>query len=72
MRPRLLQPLLEQCQFSKVKRLFLCLAEIFEHPWLVELNLTKIDLGKGKRVTAGGGKYYRNYQISSPKIGDHP
>lgn len=55
LRPKVVQALLENCHSIKVKRLFLHLNEQFNHPWLSSLDLTKIDLGKGKRVLAKGG-----------------
>ncbi len=45
----LVQALLEQCQFIKVKRLFLFMEEFVGHSWLKHLKTDKIDLGKGKR-----------------------
>lgn len=68
LRPRVVQRLLEQCKSKKVKRLFLHLAERFQHPWLGDLELKKIDLGKGKRVIGEGGSYDPKYKISVPKI----
>lgn len=68
LRPAVVQPLLEKCSSVKVKRLFLFLAEKFEHPWAKNLNFKKIDLGKGKRVIAPGGKYNSTYQISLPEL----
>ncbi len=68
LRPQVVQKLLEKCKSIKVKRLFLYLAERFQHPWLSELELKKIDLGHGKRVIGEGGNYDAKYQISVPKI----
>lgn len=68
LRPLVVQSLLEQCKSIKVKRLFLHLAERFQHTWLTELNLKKIDLGHGKRVIGSGGHYDPKYQISVPRI----
>jgi hypothetical protein len=34
LRPDLVQELLEKCSSVKVKRLFMHLAEQFQHPWL--------------------------------------
>lgn len=66
LRPRILQSLLESCRSIKVKRLFLFLAEECGHPWFKELNLSKIDLGKGKRMLKKGGYFDSKYQISIP------
>ncbi|CAN5251559.1 type IV toxin-antitoxin system AbiEi family antitoxin [soil metagenome] len=68
LRPDILQILLERCTSIKVKRLFLYLADTYQHPWLTELDLKKIDLGKGKRVIGKGGKYSAQYQLSVPKV----
>lgn len=68
LRPKILQSLLESCNSIKVKRLFLHLSEQFNHPWLSSLDITKIDLGKGKRVLGNGGKYFPKYKLSLPEI----
>lgn len=70
MRPQLLQALLENCRSYKAKRLLLFLGDYFNHAWMSELNVSKIDLGKGKRVIAEGGCYNSKYQISIPLIGN--
>jgi len=69
MRPKVLQNLLESCQSYKAKRLLLHLGEHFQHPWIAEIDLNRIDLGKGKRVIAEGGHYINKYKISIPKLG---
>ena len=68
LRPALVQALLEKCCSIKVKRSFMYLAEHFNHPWVKHLNVSKVDLGKGKRVIAEGGQFDAKYQISVPKI----
>ncbi len=68
LRPAIVQSMLETCNSIKVKRLFLFLAEKCQHPWLANLDLKKIDLGKGKRVIASGGKYDPKYKISFPEL----
>ena len=68
LRPSLLQNLLERCNSIKAKRLLLYFADKFQHPWLSKLDLTKVDLGKGKRMVGEGGCYDAKYQISVPKI----
>lgn len=65
-RPTMVQSLLEKCQSIKVKRLFLYLSEQYQHSWLVSVDLNKIDLGQGKRVIGGGGKYHAKYLLSVP------
>ena len=52
----------------KAKRLFLYLSEYYQHAWFSELELTKIDLGKGKQSIAGGGTYDAKYKISVPPL----
>jgi hypothetical protein len=68
LRPKVIQALLEDCHSIKVKRLFLHLSEQFNHPWFSSLDLTKVDLGKGKRVLAEGEKYFSKYQLSLPEV----
>ncbi|CDZ76127.1 hypothetical protein BN59_00393 [Legionella massiliensis] len=68
LRPKLVQTLLQNCNSIKVKRLFLHLSEQFNHSWLSSLDITKIDLGKGKRELGDGGKYYSKYKLSLPEI----
>ena len=71
MRPKLLQSLLESCQSYKAKRLLLHFGDYFQHDWMHEIDLKTIDLGKGKRTIAGGGKYDIKYQLSVPTLGDN-
>jgi len=66
LRPDIVQGLLAECQSVKVKRLFLYMAEKHEHAWLSNLDLSKVDLGKGKRVIISNGRYDRKYQITVP------
>ena len=68
LRPTLVQELLEACTSIKVKRLFLFMAEKLDHSWYKYLNLTKVDLGKGKRSLVKEGIYISKYQITVPKI----
>lgn len=60
------QQLLEACRSVKVKRLFLYMAEKKELPWLSKLNLSKVDLGKGKRQIVPQGRYDAKYLITVP------
>lgn len=66
LRPRLVQTLLEQCRSIKVKRLFMVLAETCSHSWLKKLDLSKVDLGKGKRMIVKGGRLDSKYGITVP------
>ena len=66
LRPRLVQALLETCASVKVKRLFMFLAENCKHPWAGKIDLSKVDLGKGKRALVKGGRFDAKYQITVP------
>ena len=68
LRPEFVQILLQNCLSIKAKRLFLYFADSTNQPWLDDLDLSKINLGKGKRVIAGGGVFNNKYDISVPKI----
>jgi hypothetical protein len=65
--PKQVQTLLENCRSVKVKRLFLYMAEKADHYWFKELDLTKIDLGKGKRSIVKNGVFVDKYGIPVPK-----
>ncbi|MDI1337495.1 MAG: type IV toxin-antitoxin system AbiEi family antitoxin domain-containing protein, partial [Lacunisphaera sp.] len=68
LRPALLQTLLEKCTSVKVKRLFLHLAELQRHPWLRELDQSRISLGRGKRVLVAGGRLDPKFLITVPAV----
>ena len=71
-RPARVMSLLMACASVKVKRLFLALAERHQHQWLTHLDLSKVDLGKGKRMLAPGGKLHPKYLITLPAdLDDH-
>jgi len=71
-RPARVMSLLMACASVKVKRLFLALAERHQHQWLAHLDLAKVDLGKGKRMLAPGGKLHPKYLITLPAdLDDH-
>jgi hypothetical protein len=65
--PKQIQTLLENCQSVKVKRLFLYMAEKADHAWFKYLDLTKVDLGKGKRSIVSSGVLIDKYGITVPK-----
>ncbi|NRA89124.1 MAG: type IV toxin-antitoxin system AbiEi family antitoxin [Rhizobiales bacterium] len=67
LRPKSVQELLENCTSIKVKRLFLYLAEKLEHSWLDFVDLSKVDLGSGKRSLVKNGVYIDKYKITVPK-----
>lgn len=64
--PRRLQTLLEACASVKVKRLFLFFADRHRHAWRSRLNMSRVDLGSGKRVLVKGGKLDPRYNITVP------
>lgn len=64
LRPELVQELLEACRSVKAKRIFLFLAEEANQPWFKELDLSKVDLGKGKRSIVKGGRLDPKYEIT--------
>jgi hypothetical protein len=68
----LVQQLLESCASVKVKRLSLHLAEKHGHPWLNQLDQTKISLGSGKRVLVPGGRLDPKYLITVPVTPETP
>jgi hypothetical protein len=68
LRPDVVQGLLAKCRSIKVKRLFLYMAESHEHPWLSNLDLSRIDLGKGKRMIVPNGRYNAKYKITVPAV----
>lgn len=67
LRPKSVQELLENCSSIKVKRLFLYMTEKLKHPWLEFVDLSKVDLGSGKRSLAKNGVYIDKYKITVPK-----
>lgn len=67
LRPKLLQPLLEQCGSVKATRLFLYMAEKAGHQWLQRLDTTKFDLGAGDRAITKGGVYVSRYGLTLPE-----
>lgn len=67
LRPKLLQPLLEQCRSVKVKRLFLYMADKVGHDWFKRLDVDKFDLGAGDRIITKGGVYVSSYSLSLPE-----
>ena len=64
--PRRLQTLLETCASVKVKRLFLFFADRHRHAWRSRLDVSRIDLGSGKRVLVKGGRLDPTYHITVP------
>lgn len=67
LRPKEVQKLLEACSSIKVNRLFLYLGEMANHAWFKHLDVSKIDLGEGKRSIIKNGVYDSKYRITIPK-----
>jgi len=51
----------------KAKRLFLWSSEAAGHAWANNLDISLIDLGKGKRHLYTGGRFNKKYLITVPK-----
>ncbi|MEA3428823.1 MAG: type IV toxin-antitoxin system AbiEi family antitoxin [Thermodesulfobacteriota bacterium] len=66
LRPDVVQELLAACRSVKVKRLFLYMAERCAHPWVSKLDISKVDLGRGKRMIIPNGRYDAKYRITVP------
>lgn len=68
LRPAVVQELLEKTSSIKVKRLFMHLAEKFDHSWVKYIKIQQINFGKGKRMIGKGGNFDSKYNISVPKV----
>jgi len=68
LRPAVVQELLEKTMSIKVKRLFMHLAEKYNHAWVKHIKVANINFGKGKRSIGKGGNFDSKYNISVPKI----
>ncbi|MBN1382344.1 MAG: type IV toxin-antitoxin system AbiEi family antitoxin [Deltaproteobacteria bacterium] len=66
LRHDVVEEMLTLCRSVKVKRLFLYMAERHGHPWFSKLDLSKVNLGKGKRMIVPHGRYDAKYQITVP------
>lgn len=66
LQPLHVQQLLMECKSVKVKRLFLFLAGKADHAWFRHLQISKIDLGTGKRSLVKDGTWIAEYQITVP------
>lgn len=65
--PRKLQDLLEQCRTVQVKRLFLFLADYHGHAWFKRLDMSRIELGSGKRQIVKDGVFDARWNITVPR-----
>lgn len=72
LRPGVVQALLEACRSIKVKRLFLWAAETAQHHWMEQLDLDRVNLGKGRRQLYKGGSLDTKYQITIPSAEELP
>jgi hypothetical protein len=63
----MVQSLLIMCRSIKVKRLFMYMAEKQGHSWVSDLDASKTDIGRGKRVIVPNGKYDTKYHITVPR-----
>jgi hypothetical protein len=74
LQPDVVQLLLENCNSIKVKRFFLYYANRFRRGVVSKLDLSKINLGSGKRVIGRGGiyRYHPKYMLSLPEKIDEP
>jgi hypothetical protein len=67
LRPEIVQNLLLVCRSIKVKRLFLFMAQQQGQPWVSKLDVSALDLGKGKRMIVQGGRLDATYGITVPR-----
>ncbi len=67
LRSEMVQKLLPMCRSIKVRRLFMFMAEKHGHPWVSDLDVSRFDLGKGKRMIVPKGSFDRKYRITVPK-----
>jgi hypothetical protein len=65
--PRRLQKLLEACSSIRVKRVFLLLARNSGHAWYQRIDVSRIDIGKGKRQITPGGRLDKEFLITVPE-----
>jgi Transcriptional regulator, AbiEi antitoxin, Type IV TA system/Transcriptional regulator, AbiEi antitoxin N-terminal domain len=67
LRPKLLNQLLSTCKKVHVNRLFLWFARRHDFQHFDSLNLSNINIGKGKRLIVRGGSLDKEFQITVPK-----
>jgi hypothetical protein len=66
LRPVKVQELLESCKSLKAKRLFLYFAEKATHGWFKQLDISKVDIGVGKRSLVESGVFVSKYKLVLP------
>lgn len=64
LRPKVMQEVLEKCHSIKAKRVFLYLAQKLNLVFFKKLDLSKINLGSGKRVIVKDGEFNSAYGIT--------
>lgn len=67
LRSEMVWRLLVMCRSIKVRRLFMFMAEKHGHPWESDLDVSRLDLGKGKRMIVPKGRFDKKYQITVPR-----
>lgn len=67
LRPKVMQELLEACTSIKAKRLFLYLAERAQLRLVNSLDLSRVQLGKGKRAVTSKGRLTAKYDLLLPE-----
>lgn len=67
LRSDVMQQLLEFCLSVKVKRLFLYFAEKCNLACFSDLELSRVNIGSGKRVIDEGGRYHKRWLLSLPE-----
>jgi len=66
LRPKMVQTLLERCNFVKIKRLFMYMADVCKHAWFNKIDTSRINLGKGTRQIVKNGRLDKKYRITVP------
>ena len=66
-RAHLTQRLLESCNSIKVKRVFLFMTMKLDLPIIKKINISKVDLGQGKRVIVKNGAFNKEFNITVPR-----
>lgn len=67
LRPKLLNKLLSSCKKIQSNRIFLWFAKRHNLPCFDSLNLSVIEVGKGKRMIVQGGALDKEFQITVPR-----
>jgi len=64
LRSEIVRRLLVMCRAIKVRRLFMFMAENHGHPWVSDLDVSRFDMGKGKRMIVPKGRFDKKYRIT--------